>query len=722
MIHLPQSGVVRLYASDVTERRRVEANLVEAQRIGRLGSWEAEPVRPGKSREEHEMRWSDEMFRILGLAPQEFTPTFGKLIEFIHPQDRGYVSEAIRTAVSKGEPSCTVDHRILRPDGEERFVQARLEMVYGDGGELVTNFGTILDITERKKAEDDLRYSESRLAEAQRIAHVGNWEFDVRENKAFWSDEMLRIFGLSPQQFVPDYGTFLKFVHPEDRDVVRSAVRHAMYEVGRSSFDYRIVRPAGEVRTVHAEYEVVRDEAGNALRIVGTAHDITERKALERELEHRAFHDALTGLPNRALFMDRLRHALSRSPLGDDDVAVLLLDLDNFKVVNDSLGHEAGDRRLVAIAGVLRGCLSPEDTVARVGGDEFCVLLEHAAGFDEATNAARQIVEALREPQMIGGHEVTITASIGIVLGSPGSSRAEDLVRKADLAMYQAKNKGKKRYELFDPAMNVRAVERLRLETGLRRALRKEEFEVHYQPVVELESGAMTGVEALVRWRHPRRGLVFPGEFIPLAEETGLVVPIGHRVIVEACRQVRTWREQRPHLGPLALGVNLSAKQFQYPGLVDEISGVLRETGLNPSALMLEITETIAMEDERATLAILHALKALGVKVAIDDFGTGYSSLAYLKRFPVDILKVDRTFVAGLGKDPEDDAIARAVVAFARALGLEVVAEGIENGEQAALLREMGCDLGQGYYFARPLAAAGVFATTRERAGFGPSR
>jgi diguanylate cyclase (GGDEF)-like protein len=422
------------------------------------------------------------------------------------------------------------------------------------------------------------------------------------------------------------------------------------------------------------------------------------------QLARQAFRDSLTSMPNRALFMDRLSHALTRTERRGEQLAVLFLDLDRFKVVNDSLGHSVGDQLLVGVSQRLAACLRPEDTIARLGGDEFAILLEDVKDDRAPTSVADRLTAELQQPFKVEGREVIITVSIGIAMSTAKRMTPEDILRDADLAMYHAKGKGKARYEVFDKSMNAPAQERMDLELDLRNAVTRGEFILHYQPVVDLPSGRITEVEALVRWKHPRRGLLFPADFVGLSEETGLIVPLGRWVLHEACRQTRQWQLASPGT-PLAISVNISARQLQQPGLVEEIAAVLRDTRLNPSTLRLEITETVVMHDAPATLAKLEALKALGVQLAIDDFGTGYSSLGYLKRFPVDTLKIDRSFVKGIGGNVEDSAIVRAVITVAKSLNLSVTAEGIETAEQLEQLRTLGCDHGQGYFFAKPLTS-----------------
>ena len=436
---------------------------------------------------------------------------------------------------------------------------------------------------------------------------------------------------------------------------------------------------------------------------LATARDVTERRALEKQLEYQAFHDPLTNLPNRVLFTDRLAHSLARSARTNMRVGVLYLDLDDFKVINDTLGHRVGDQLLIAVSERLMKSLRRGDSIARLGGDEFIVLMEEISDEGEAEQIAERVAERLRTSFMLEDTEVVVSASMGIAISYSSHDTIDNLLRDADVAMYEAKRHGKARYAIFNPSMNARAWERLETEIELRRAVEREEFTVHYQPVVHLETGRVLEVEALVRWDHPQRGVVSPAHFIPLAEETGKIVQIGQWVLDQACKQVRAWQMQSPDSQPLVLSVNLSGRQFQQPELVKEIARALGSAGLDPSCLKLEITETVALDHTGATADTLAALKELGIRLAIDDFGTGYSALSYLKRYPVDTLKIDRSFIHGLGNDPEDTAIVHAVIAFAKTLNLHVTAEGIETHEQLAQLKALGCDYGQGFYFSQPL-------------------
>src|ERR671916_325710 len=432
-----------------------------------------------------------------------------------------------------------------------------------------------------------------------------------------------------------------------------------------------------------------------------------------------ALHDPLTGLPNRTLFMNRLEHALTRGSRHESRVAVLFMDLDNFKFVNDSLGHEAGDRLLVAVSNRVQPRLRSEDTIARLGGDEFAILIEDVKYTSEPAYVADRIVEELQAPFTLSGQPVVITPSIGIAIGDSRQDPPEHLLREADLAMYRAKEDGKARHRVFDPIMEYETRERLRLENDLRRALQRDEFRVLYQPVVHLQTSRIVGMEALVRWEHPERGIILPDEFVPLAEEIGLIIPIGRWVLREACRQAHNWHKHyhAESRSPLSMSVNLSTRQLHDSDVVEDVEGLLLETGLDPKDLILEITESAVVGAEEHRIGTLRRLQVLGVRFALDDFGTGYSSLSYLKRLPVSLLKIDRSFVERIGQDAEDEVLVSGIVYVASALGLSVVAEGVETPQQLAQVKVLGCDLGQGRYFSEPLSseAAGELLATYVR-------
>jgi diguanylate cyclase (GGDEF)-like protein/PAS domain S-box-containing protein len=496
----------------------------------------------------------------------------------------------------------------------------------------------------------------------------------------------------------------LEVVHPDDMAAAGAFLAECLeLPGGNITTEMRVGPTDGAWRQVEVVgTNLLSQEAVHG--VVMTFREITDRKAFEEQLKTLAFRDSLTNLANRALFIDRLDQALAGARRRGRSVAVLFLDLDNFKLVNDSLGHGGGDRLLIAVAERLQTAVRGEDSVARFGGDEFTILLKDVETESDATDVAQRVETALATPFNIDGRELFVSASIGVAVGGSQSAGSEALVRNADLAMYRAKRNGKARHETFEGTMEDGALARIELETDLRHALNRNEFVVHYQPIVSLETSRIVEVEALVRWKHPVRGLIQPNDFIPVAEETGLIVPIGRWVLEEACRQVASWARDLK-TPAITVSVNLSARQFEHPGLLGDIEQALQRSGLDPSALTVEITEGVVMKDPTAAAVKLHEIKSLGVSVAVDDFGTGYSSLAYLKTFPIDSLKIDRCFTNGLGDDGDDSAIVRSVVALGHALRLSVTAERIETQDQLEYLRTLDCDRGQGFLFARPVPA-----------------
>jgi diguanylate cyclase (GGDEF)-like protein/PAS domain S-box-containing protein len=512
--------------------------------------------------------------------------------------------------------------------------------------------------------------------------------------------------------------TFQDITHPDDLAYDLEQVQRLIDgSIGKYQIEKRYLHRSGDAVWIELSVTLVRNADGEPSYFIAQMQDITARRALDEQLRHQAFHDPLTGLPNRGLFVDRLEHALGRAERAEETLAVLFLDLDNFKLINDSLGHRAGDKLLQTMATRLQHCVRPGDTVARLGGDEFTILLENIAGAEDAVRVAQRVAEQSLTLYAIGDRQVAVTASIGIALSSPERSTPDDLIRAADTAMYEAKRRGRSRYELYSPRMQAHASDRLEMEIALQRALERGEFILHYQPVVDLTTGRINEVEALVRWNSPERGLVQAEDFIAIAEEAGIAAGIGDWVLRSACRQLYRWQRDFPADKPLTMSVNLSTRQFLQATLVDDVRAVLRSSGVRPETLKLEITERAVMEDAATTTEMLRDLKELGVTLAIDDFGTGYSSLSYLTRFAVDILKIDRGFVAGIGRSAEDTAIVEAVIAIARTLGISTIAEGIETAEQLDHLRRLRCDCGQGHFFAPPLPASGIADLLHKQAG-----
>jgi diguanylate cyclase (GGDEF)-like protein/PAS domain S-box-containing protein len=501
---------------------------------------------------------------------------------------------------------------------------------------------------------------------------------------------------------------FTTLLHPDDIEQALAEYTGVASRAGTSiTAKWRIQHCDGSWRHVEVTTTNLMHEP-TLEGIVLTLRDVSERTSLEEELKHQAFHDALSGLANRALFRDRLEHALARATRSKSSLAVLFLDLDDFKLINDSLGHTTGDALLVAVAGRLSESLRSGDTAARFGGDEFAVLLEETSSPEEACQAAERLISALRAPLVIEDHEIQVCVSVGVALSQAGREDPTELMQAADVAMYAAKAHGKGRYEVYKSDLQVAIVRRLDRIADLQRAIDGREFVVHYQPIVSLGGGNAVGLEALVRWRHPDHGLLLPDEFIALAEETGLVIPLDRWVLKEACVQTREWQFCHSEARRLWVSVNISARHFQDEGLVEDVSTALRESDLDPQFLVLEITEGVFVQEAESVLERMLELKALGIRFAIDDFGTGYSSLSYLRRFPIDILKLDKSFVDDVAVSSEDGAFAETIVQLGKNLHLQTIAEGIEHAPQLEVLRALGCQLGQGFYFTKGLQASEI--------------
>lgn len=687
-------------ARDVTERKEAERALRESEAKFRTVFGRAATGMALVNAEGRLMDSNPALREMLGYSEEELRGIH--FADLTHPEDVAPDAERFEELVAGDIDSFRLEKRYIRKDGSVMWGWLTSSSVPGTGAGPWFMIGMVEDVTERKEAERALRESEERYRALVERSVEAIYLFDpatkqvLETNAAFedlvghTADELL---GMKIYDFV---------AHDVD-DIDLNVQRH-LIEEKRFVGDRKYHRKDGRLLEVEVSATLVPYNGQEAVCCV--VRDVSGRKALEEELARQAFHDSLTELPNRALFLDRLGHTLARARRGDGQAAVLFVDLDDFKVVNDSLGHESGDRLLTEVARRLRSCVRPGDTVARLFGDEFAVLLESPTAGDEAQMVAARVLERLQAPFELDGREIFASASIGITDCDPAGQdsnqgRPEDILRRADLAMYTAKRRGKNGYEVFSPSMNTRVFERMEVENQLRRAVEREEFVVHYQPIIELNTGAIKVVEALARWNHPERGLIVAEEFAQIVEETGLIRPVGRRVFEEACRRAREWREQYPERS-LLMSVNFSASQFVHQA--DLIPKVLHDTGLDPSALIIEITERAVMDDAEFAMGKLQRMKDLGVSFIIDDYGTGYSCLQYLKLMPVDSLKIDGSFIAGLGKDWGDTAIVSGTIDLAHALELTVIAEGVETAGQLERLRELGCDLVQGFYLSEPLA------------------
>ena len=659
------------------------------------------------------LEWHGDVDGLMGHSAGGMKRTFEAWMAHIHSADQNQVRRACGRPLRAGE-TVEIDFRLIRYDGETRVwrLRARLLQRSLDAQDRAPRLLAVCsDITEQRRDEEELRSSRQSL---QRIFETAADAFMVLSAEGhinFANAAAERTFALDRASIEArtvfdvrwnltdlEGNSFPEGEHPFD--IVRAS-GEPLHE-----FEFRFDRADGRTIIASLNAAPLLDNRGLFSGVVVSVADITERRALEDRLKHQAFHDPLTHLANRVLVRYRLEHALQQRAQNPDSVAVIFIDLDNFKYINDSLGHSAGDELLVALAKRLRETTRAGDTPARFGGDEFVILLEDVDTPRYAISVAERVLDAMREPFLIDGHEVFTTPSIGIAFSGEGQSNADELLRHADSAMYEAKRRGKACFAIYEASMSGDALKRLELENDLRRALQNGEFELHFQPTWDLDFDRVSGFEALVRWNHPSRGLVMPGEFIALAEETGLIVPMGFGVLRSACLQAVAWNQTSVH--PLHMSVNISARQLHVPEVVPLVAQALQESGLDPCNLILEITESAIVERTEQVLATMNQLKSLGVSLAIDDFGTGYSSLAYLRAFPFDYLKIDRQFVTGIDHEPDNSAIATSMVTLAHALKLVVVAEGAETHEEVEHLKFLGCDKGQGYFFGRPKTVEAV--------------
>lgn len=572
------------------------------------------------------------------------------------------------------------------------------------------------EIAERQRAEDALRVSEERYALAVQGANDGIWDWDLVHNLIYYSPRWKSMLGYSADEISDSPDEWFDRVHPEDIERLRLEISsHLQGHTPHFENEHRMLHRDGDYRWMLSRGLAVLNDEKVASRMAGSQADITDRKHAEQRLLHDAFHDTLTELPNRALFMDRLNYAVERAKRRQDySFAVLFLDLDRFKDVNDSLGHMVGDDLLIAVGKMLMKGIRATDTVARLGGDEFVILLEDISDEDAPVRIAEWIKAQFNTAFDLSGKEVFITTSIGIVLSRLGYKNPEDILRDADIAMYSAKASGRARYQIFEPEMREHVMNRITLEGDLRQALDREDLRVFYQPVVSLENGRLIGFEALVRWQHPERGLLLPREFLPLAEETGMIISLDRWVLRQACQQMSRWHDEIPTDPPLTISVNFSAKQLVQPDLMETVEKVLEETGLDPKSLKLEITENTIMETSKFTASVFSNLQSLGVQLQIDDFGVGYSSLGYLSHFPLNALKIDRTFVGRMADDTGQLDIIQTIVSLTHRLGVGVIAEGVETQGQLDQLKQLGCEYGQGFLVSVPIDSQAAYALLKE--------
>jgi diguanylate cyclase (GGDEF)-like protein/PAS domain S-box-containing protein len=797
-----------------------QTRLNEAQRIVKLGSWSWDV-----SSNTH--WWSDELYHLLEVERDTEERPYERFLAMVHPQDRGRLDQ-LRMRIFAGEPTGPEDVRIKLANGEERIIQTRGYAIFDAAARPVLMQGTLQDITEQRVTQTALKLTELRYRETQRLAKIGNWEFDLTSEKSWWSYELYRILEEDPEHYPASFESFLNRVHPADR--AEFHLRKSRISMGADAYkstEARLLMRSGREKIVQLSVEMRVNDEGQPTAVVGTIHDVTERRALEEllrdsesryagtvelaavgiahvapsgrfiwsnswmhamlgyakedlerltvwdishpddihntdeersrmhsgetdflrtekryirkdgetiwvkiacaprrdangtllydisvieditprkaaeaRIQYLATHDELTGLPNRALFTELLSGAIDAAQSSGEQCGLIFIDLDRFKIVNDSLGHDAGDELLKEVARRIVRSVGGAAVTARFGGDEFVVLLDKVPDRSAAAAAARGILSAMLEPVRLMNYDCRVTASIGIAMFPEDGRELSTLMKHADMAMYLAKDEGKNNFQFYSSIIAPMSVERIVLETHLINALQRREFSLQYQAKIKVATGRICGVEALLRWRNPQLGNVPPNTFISVAEDNGLIVPIGKWVLKTACEQNSAWR--RLGLPALGMAVNLSPRQFKDPGLAQDVTEALRESGMEPALLELEITEGMIMNSMDQAAQAAKTIKALGVRLAIDDFGTGYSSLSQLKRFPIDTLKIDRSFIRELPHNSEDMAITEAIISLGKALGVNVIAEGVETAEQEAFLRSHGCDEIQGFLYSKP--------------------
>ncbi|OHB90122.1 MAG: hypothetical protein A3D13_06840, partial [Planctomycetes bacterium RIFCSPHIGHO2_02_FULL_40_12] len=729
--------------------RQSEKGLADAQKLAHLGNWSWDIVK-------NERYWSDEVYRIFGLKPQEFGKSSESFFSYVHIDDREFVEKSMDDLLSSGK-LYKIDYRIVLPDGSVRIVNEQVKAVSGSTGMAVQINGTVQDITERKLIEEGLRTRERQQAAISELGMHALEDPDINTllNEAVSITALaLGVEYCEILELLPDGKALLLkagvgwktgsvgcvtvgagndsqagYTLHSDKPVIVGDIRtETRFSAPSLLLDHSVVSGMSVViKSKDYSYGVLsihstmrrtftRDDANFLQSVAIMISDAIERKKLSSRINHIASYDTLTDLPNRILFMDRVSMTLSRAKRQKEQIAVLYLNLDRFKVINDSMGNETGDRLLISASERLVNCVREGDTVSRMGGDEFAIMLGGITSASDVAKVSQKVIEAVSKPFVLDDREMHITASIGISMYPQDDEEMEGLIKKARAAMLQAKEHGRNNDRFYNTEMETSSYEMMMMENDLRKALDRGELLLHYQPQVDITTGRITGVEALVRWRHPDRGMVSPAEFIPMAEETGLIIPIGEWVLHTALAQNKAWQEDG--LAPIKMSVNFSSVQFRQKDPVGLVANALRKTGLKPEYMGLEITESVIMKGADVVIKKFHELKGLGIHICMDDFGTGYSSLSYLKRFPIDILKIDQSFARNVTTDTNDASIVTATIAMAHGLGITTIAEGVETKEQLEFFRSHKCEVVQGYLFSKPLPAEDVTKLLREGGRF----
>ena len=695
--------------SDITERKLAEQQLRRSEERYALAAaasndglydWDL-----ATNRVYYAPRWKS----LLGFDEHAIGDSPEEWLGRVPDEDRIWLKAALDGAEEDGRPF-QIEYRMLDAAAKVRWMSCRGVAVKDAAGTPVRIVGSQADVTDRKMAEQRLRQSEERYALAAKGANDGLWDCLLYTDEVYYSPRWKSMLGYAEHEIGTSIDEWFKRVHAEDFAGLEAAMElHLSGQRDNIQHEFRMHTADGSEVWVLVRGIAVRDESGHAVRIAGSMTDITARKAAEQQLLFDAFHDGMTGLPNRTLLLDRIGLALDHNRRGGGQhFSVLLIDLDRFKSINDTKGAEVGDQILRTMAGRLESTRRMGDTLARLSADEFALLLNNIDDVGDAVSAAERIAETVRQPVQLDDHDVVLTASIGVALSATGYDRPEDVLRDASLAVYRAKQGGRNRVDVFDGTLRRQAMALMRTEADLRTAMEQGQLCLFYQPIVSVMNGRIAGFEALMRWRHPQRGLVSPMEFIPLAEECGLIVPMGRWALQEATRQIASWQARFPRPKPLFMSVNVSSQQFRDDDLLGLVGEVLTESGIPPSSLKLEITESLLMQDPEKCRALMQAIRDMDVRLSIDDFGTGYSSLAYLHKFPADTLKIDRTFVSAISKGESSAAIVQVITTLAAILNMEVVAEGVEEETEAEFLRDIVCTYGQGFFWARPAPAEDV--------------